>query len=163
MAQHTEKFRRWPYAALLAARGHAHREWENNELIQDRNKQGAHLCLAILRGDNIAAGHMLKSGAPVNHQDQPDGWTPLIYSIYYNNPGGRKLLLAHGADIMVTDFSGRTVLMFAAQNGDAKLARQLIELGAPVNAVDKLGRRALDFAKACRNTECVSLLSELYK
>ena len=106
---------------------------------------------------------MIKSGAPVNHQDQPDGWTPLIYSIYYNNPGGRKLLLAHGADIMVTDFSGRTVLMFAAQNGDTELARQLIELGAPVNAVDKHGRCALDFAKACRHTGCVELLSELYK
>ena len=157
------KFRRWPYHEILEKHNAEFQLKESCELIQDRNKQGAHLCLAILRGDNIAAGHMLKSGAPVNHQDQPDGWTPLIYSIYYNNPGGRKLLLSHGADIMVTDFSGRTVLMFAAQNGDAKLARQLIELGAPVNAVDKLGRRALDFAKACRNTECVALLSELYK
>ena len=158
MAQYTEKVRRWPYAALLAARGNPHREWENNELIQDRNKLGSHLCLAILRGDNLAVGHMIKSGAPVNHRDQPDGWTPLIYSIYYNNPTGRELLLTHGADIMITDFSGRTVLMFAALNGDAELARQLISLGANPDAIDKLGRSAIDFAS---NAECIKLLSEL--
>ena len=160
MAQQTEKFRRWPYAALLAARGNAHREWENNELIQDRNKQGAHLCLAILRGDNLAAGHMLRSGAPVNHQDQPDGWTPLIYSIYYNNPTGRRLLLANGADISVADFSGRTVLMFAALNGDAILTGQLLQMGASASAMDKLGRTALDFAKSCRSAECIKLLEK---
>ena len=161
MAQHTGKICRWPYAALLASRGNAHREWENNELIQDRNRLGANLCRAILRGDNLTAGHLLNSGAPVNHQDQPDGWTPLIYSIYYHNPDGIELLLTCGADIYITDFSGRTALMFAAQNGDFQLTRRLLELGSPLNAVDKLGRSALDFAKSCRNAECIALLSKL--
>lgn len=155
-----EKFRRWPYAALLASRQSSHNELEHSELIQDRRKLGNHLCRAILRGDNLAAGHLLKSGAPVNHQEFPDGWTPLIYSIYYNNPAGRRLLLANGADISVTDFSGRTVLMFAALNGDAVLAGQLLQMGASVSTMDKLGRTALDFAKSCRSTECIKLLEK---
>lgn len=155
-----EKFHRWPYAALLAARGDVKREWENSELIQDRARLGTQLCRAILRGDNLAAGHLLDSGAPVNHQEQPDGWTPLIYSIYYNNPDGRELLLTHGADIFITDFSGRTVLMFAAFNGDFELANQLLQKGVPSRAVDKLGRSALDFAKSCRHIQCIKLLEK---
>ena len=88
MDKSTVKFHRWPYAALLASRGQCNPEWENCDLIQDRRKLGSHLCMAILRGDNRTAEHLIDFGAPLNHQDQPDGWTPLIYSIYYSNPAG---------------------------------------------------------------------------
>lgn len=155
-----EKFRRWPYAALLASRQNPRSEWMHSELIQDRCELGNHLCRAVLRGDNTAVGHLLKSGAPVNFQEIPDGWTPLIYSIYYNNPTGRELLLAGGADISVTDFSGRTVLMFAAFSGDAELTAKLLQMGASVSAVDALGRSALDFAKSCRSSDCIKLLEK---
>ena len=77
-----------------------------------------------------------------------------------NNPDGRELLLTHGADIFITDFSGRTVLMFAAFNGDFELANQLLQKGVPSRAVDKLGRSALDFAKSCRHIQCIKLLEK---
>ena len=154
----TAKLHRQSYAELLASRGRACHEIENCELIQDRRKLGAHLCKAILRGDNRTAEHLIDFGAPLNHQDSPDGWTPLIYSIYYSNPIGRQLLLSRGADVFVTDFSGRTVLMFAAQAGDPELLAELLQLGMPPEAADKLGRTALDFAHACRSTPCIELL-----
>lgn len=158
MDKSTVKFHRWPYAALLASRGQCKPEWENCDLIQDRRKLGSHLCMAILRGDNRTAEHLIDFGAPLNYQDQPDGWTPLIYSIYYSNPDGRKLLLARGADLFVTDFSGRSVLMFAALTGDHELTGELIKLGMSPASTDKLGRTALDFARSSRSVLCMELL-----
>ena len=118
------------------------------------------MCKAILRGDNRTAEHLLDFGAPIDHQEPPDGWTPLIYSIYYNNPIGRELLISRGADIFVTDFSGRTVLMFAAFANDPELTGQLLQLGMHPGAVDALGRTALDFASSCRSTDCIELLKK---
>ena len=158
MDKSTVKFHRWPYAALLASRGQCKPEWENCDLIQDRRKLGSHLCMAILRGDNRTAEHLIDFGAPLNYQDQPDGWTPLIYSIYYSHPDGRKLLLSRGADLFVTDFSGRTVLMFAALTGDHELTGELLKLGMSPASTDKLGRTAMDFARSSRNTLCIELL-----
>ena len=152
--------RRWSYADLLASREKPHREWENCELIQDHCKLGSHLCKAILRGDNREAAYLLKSGAPVNHQDHPDGWTPLIFSIYYDNPEGRKLLITHGADIFIPDFSGRNILMFAALTGDPELISELLKLGLRPETADSLGRTALDFALNTRNRRCIELLSK---
>ena len=154
----TAKFNRQSFAELLASRGNACREWENCELIQDRRQLGANLCKAILRGDNRTAEHLIDFGAPLNHQDHPDGWTPLIFSIYYSNPEGRKLLLNRGADVFVTDFSGRTLLMFAALAGDAELISELLARGMSASAVDKLGRTALDFAVSGKHLPCVELL-----
>lgn len=156
----TAKLHRQSYAELLASRGQASHEFENCELIQDRRKLGAHLCKAILRGDNRTAEHLIDFGAPLNHQDSPDGWTPLIYSIYYSNPPGRQLLLSRGADIFVTDFSGRTVLMFAALAGDHILLDELLKRGMPPETADKLGRTALDFARSCQSLQCIDLLKK---
>lgn len=160
MDKSTVKFHRWPYAALLASRGQYKPEWENCDLIQDRPKLGSRLCKAILRGDNRTAEHLLDFGAPVDHQEHPDGWTPLIYSIYYNNPAGRELLLARGANIFVTDFSGRTVLMFAALANDPELTGQLLQSGMLPETADSLGRTALDFAISCRSIRCIELLKK---
>ncbi len=44
------------------------------------------------------------------------------------------------------DRSGAKALMYAASNGHVEAASLLIEEGAHVNAQDKLGRRALDYA-----------------
>ena len=160
MDKSTVKFHRWPYAALLASRGQCKMEWENCDLIQDRHKLGSHLCMAILRGDNRTAEHLIDFGAPLDHQDHPDGWTPLIYSIYYNNVAGREMLLMRGADIFVTDFSGRTVLMFAALAGDHELTGELLKHGMSPAITDKLGRTALDFARSSRSTLCIELLKQ---
>lgn len=121
-------------------------------------KLGSALCLATLRGDNDEVEALLKSGAPPDYQEAPDGWTPLIYSIYYDNPAGRRLLLSYGADPMISDYFGKTTLMFAAINGDVHLLTELLTKGLPPFAADCNGKTALDFAMAYHNHECAALL-----
>ena len=161
--QEKEQVSRWPYNEIIANRTRCSHEFADGTLIQDRARLGAKLCLAIVRGDNREAEHLLNAGAPVNHQEQPDGWTPLIYSIYYNNPGGRQMLISHGADIFGTDFSGRTLLMFAALSGDKELTGELLNRGLRCETADRLGRTALDFAISGHCTDCIELLSQQKK
>lgn len=126
-------------------------------------KLGSALCLAILRGDNDEVESLLKAGAPPDYQDAPDGWTPLIYSIYYDNPAGRRLLFSYGADPLISDFFGKTTLMFAAINGDIHLLTELLTKGLPPFAADCNGKTALDFALAYHNRECAALLNIIRK
>lgn len=155
-----EQVGRWPYNEIIANRTRCSHEFADCTLNQNRARLGAKLCLAIVRGDNREAEHLLNAGAPVNHQEQPDGWTPLIYSIYYNNPDGRQMLISHGADIFETDFSGRTLLMFAALSGDKELTGELLSLGLRGETVDRQGRSALDFAISGQCTDCIELLQQ---
>ena len=157
MKNTVKNFRRWPFATILAGRATPQRRYSHN-LCQDSSKLGSQLCLAILRGDNKEAGELLNIGAPIDYQDQPDGWTPLIYSIYYNNPTGRKLLLDRGADVNITDFAGRTILMFAAINGDMRLLGEILSKGVSADLRDYRGKSALDFAAEYHNDECADLL-----
>ena len=82
----------------------------------------------------------------------------MIYSIYYNNPTGRKLLLDRGADVNITDFAGRTILMFAAINGDMRLLGEILSKGVSADLRDYRGKSALDFAAEYHNDECADLL-----
>ena len=163
MDQNNDKLRRWPYAAILASRRTIYHPEDSDScrLIQDHRKLGSKLCMAILHGDNRQAQQLIDAGAPVNHQDQPDGWTPLIYSIYYNNPDGRELLIDRGADLFLPDFSGRNLLMFAALTGNCELVGELIRLGISPELTDSRGRTALDFANSAQCLECIELLSQL--
>ena len=149
--------RRWPFATILSARKYGY----DNIFAPHGAKLGSLMCMAILRGDNREVRQMIENGAPLDHQDEPDGWTPLIYSIYYDNPAGRHILLARGADPMITDFSGKTALMFAAINGDVHLTADLLTRGLSPDAVDNNGKTALDFAEEYHNRECLTLLNML--
>ena len=160
MNEKQNSFRRWPYAAILAGRA-ANLDRCDREYLMDSKQMGSRLCIAVLRGDNRQLEQLLDFGAPINHQDEPDGWTPLIYSIYYDNPAGRHILLARGADPMITDFSGKTALMFAAINGDVHLTADLLTRGLSPDAVDNNGKTALDFAEEYHNRECLTLLNML--
>jgi len=61
-----------------------------------------------------------------------------------------KILLVHGEDVNIKTIGsmwvGSTPLHTAANNGNDKTARILIEYGAEVNAKNKLGRTPLDYA-----------------
>jgi Putative peptidoglycan binding domain/Ankyrin repeats (3 copies)/Ankyrin repeat len=54
-------------------------------------------------------------------------------------------LLAHAADVTVTDVDGRTPLMMAAMHGWSGVVRDLIAAHADVNAKDHEGRIAIDY------------------
>jgi ankyrin repeat protein len=55
-------------------------------------------------------------------------------------------LLAHGADVTVTDIDGRTPLMMAVMHRWPGAVRDLIAAHAEVNARDREGRLAIDYA-----------------
>ena len=55
-------------------------------------------------------------------------------------------LLAHHADIRITDVEGRTALMLATMHGWPEVVMQLLRAHAAVNARDRAGRVAMDYA-----------------
>jgi hypothetical protein len=55
-------------------------------------------------------------------------------------------LIDHGAAVEATDADGRTPLMMAAMQGWSGVIRELLARKASVNAVDHLGRTAVDYA-----------------
>ncbi len=146
--------KRWPFATILSARKYGY----NNTFAQCGAKLGSLLCMAILRGDNTEVRQMIENGAPLNHQDDPDGWTPLIYSIYYHNPVACELLLANGADPTRADFAGRTPVMIAAITGNDALLKRFLDAGIPADSVDYRNKNALDFAIEFQNKKCAELL-----
>ena len=146
--------RRLPFATILAARNYG----MDNISVPETAQSGAKLCMAILRGDNIEAQELLDEGCPLDHHDDPDGWTPLIYSIYYNNRRARNMLLSRGADISEPDYAMRTPLMFAAIRGDADLLSALLCMGADPGQTDYRGKSALDFAMEYHNRRCADIL-----
>ena len=148
--------KRLPFATILAARHYG----MDNITVPDSAKAGSKLCMAILRGDNTEAASFLKHGADINHRDDPDGWTPLIYAIYYGNESAIKLLLNAGANVSISDYAGRTPLMIAAICGKQELAKSLIDSGADVCAMDHAGKTALDFAVEYHQNQCYEFLKQ---
>ncbi|KAJ2703061.1 Arginine N-methyltransferase 2 [Coemansia sp. IMI 203386] len=58
-----------------------------------------------------------------------------------------KDLLAQGADIFVTDDTGRTALHFAAASGDVQTIKTVLEAGIPWNSLDDGNFTAGDYAE----------------
>ena len=70
-----------------------------------------------------------------------------------------KILEEGKVDVNVKDFWGWTFLMYACYKGFLKIAKLLLEYGAEVNAKDKNGKNAMDYAKRPYD-EFVKLLEE---
>ena len=51
----------------------------------------------------------------------PSGWTPLFYAVRSNQIEVVKVLLEHGADPMVKDCTGATIMDIAIQKGYTEL------------------------------------------
>ncbi|MBF0381941.1 MAG: ankyrin repeat domain-containing protein [Magnetococcales bacterium] len=76
------------------------------------------------------------------------------------NPDAFISLLDDGVRLDAMDLQGQTPLMWAAQNGEVKIAKQLLKAGADVNAADWWGRTALTFALTQNNKDFITLLIE---
>jgi hypothetical protein len=66
-------------------------------------------------------------------------------------------LLAHGADPGLADVDGRTPLMMATMQGWADVVQELLRAHAAVNARDREGRLAIDYADLADKSIIVSL------
>lgn len=70
-----------------------------------------------------------------------------------------KMLVELGADVnAINDYLGSTPLSSAAANDSPRVAEYLLLMKADVNATDKFGRTALDFAEYHKNQRVVSIL-----
>ena len=154
MRMRFRNLKRWPFATILAARNYGY----DNVVVPSGAKMGSQLCMAILRHDNCEVKELLERGAPLDYHDSPDGWTPLIYSIYYRNPVARDLLLKLHADPALPDYANRTPLMIAAIVGDKKLLQRLLDMGVSALTADYRSKTAMDFAMEYHNKDCFELL-----
>lgn len=78
----------------------------------------------------------------------PERHMPPDYAAYELAAAGKMAdaLIAHGAKVNVADVDGRTPLMLAAMQGWSDVVSQLLAAHADVNARDKDGRLAIDYA-----------------
>lgn len=153
----SNQLKRLPFNITLAAKNYGF----DNILPSSDAHPGSKLCMAILRGDNLEVEQLLAQASLIFYQEDPDGWTPLIYSIYYNNPTARKMLFDLNASPVQPDYANRTPLMFAAIKNDTKLILELFQKGADIAAIDYRGKSALDFAVEYRNRESIALICQL--
>ncbi|KAJ2785546.1 hypothetical protein H4R18_000491 [Coemansia javaensis] len=76
------------------------------------------------------------------------GSAQLLSACYDGDCERARALVAQGAEIFVTDETGRTALHFAAASGDVDTVRYVLEAGIPWNALDVGGFTAGDYAEA---------------
>ncbi|KAJ3605656.1 hypothetical protein NHX12_027701, partial [Muraenolepis orangiensis] len=69
-----------------------------------------------------------------------------------------SVILAHGAELTVTDAAGLTALHLATKNHHTECVKRLVQGKCPVEAVDGSGRTALHYAAASGNLQTVELL-----
>ncbi|GEM_PF-1009902 len=112
--------------------------------------------LIAIENENIDFANMLLQNG-VNIQSSRRAY--LNYAAKYNIPESIKWL-AKDYNINEEDYSHKTVLYEAVENGSLEAAGILIELGANVNALDASKREPLYFAVKNENIEMSRLLIE---
>jgi ankyrin repeat protein len=137
--------------ALLAAGAevNAHDRWGSTALMQ-----------AAAGRNREAVRRLLAANADVNARAADDS-TALMYAIY-QAPSDTELvaiLLAAKADVNASRKDGSTALMAAAYTGATPAAAALLQHGAKLDATDKQGKTALDYAKERDRAEVVRLLT----
>lgn len=101
---------------------------------------GTALHIAITSGYDGIIEMIIEAECHKFRQDRKIYLSDAIHSAYHaNNFAIISKLVELGASIDYRNSIGKTVLHLAAEDGDLKLVKHLIELGADVNAVDHRG------------------------
>ncbi len=93
---------------------------------------------AAMHAIHAATGVGYDQRAANEHRYVPGGWLPAV----------RYLVEELGADVNARDLNARTPLHNAASRGDNEVIRYLIERGADVHAVTRLGQTTVDMANS---------------
>lgn len=109
---------------------------------------------AVARGNREIVLELLAAGSDTNNG------APLLSAVGYNQRDMVKLLLEHGAKVDQQEENGilGTPLIFAAIEGNADIARDLLAAGANVNSRTFHGATALIEAVKDKHTALVPLL-----
>lgn len=113
---------------------------------QQRNRMSLSCFLAIQRDEDDAAIMAIKHGAFINWREPEEGWTLLISAIYFGDDDTAEFLIECGANLNLTDYKGRTPLMWAAIRGNEDIAEKLVEAGADIDARDNKKLNAIQYA-----------------
>ena len=102
-------------------------------------------------GDLDTVKSLVQQGVPINQMCSTRfGWTPLIGAVFQNQTNVVNYLIESGADVNLAGNNGETPLMWAIGHGDegVSLVNYLIAHGANLDAKDKFGATAFDYAKS---------------
>jgi len=106
---------------------------------------------AALTGDTEVAKLLIDKGADVNAPGA-NGVTPLDLASSSGHSEMTGLLIANGADPNKKDKAGNTPLIYAAGGGHGQTVAILLDKGADPTIKNNKGLRAIDVAKARRQT-----------
>lgn len=117
------------------------------------------LLYSVKKGHLQNVKTLLSNGANADYRNPKTGLFPLAVAAAENYPDIIKALVKTGkANPDLTDFSGRTPLFFAIENGNTDSVKTLLDVGANVNAQDIVGVTPLMRAVAKGNQDIVNLL-----
>src|SRR5688500_11782406 len=68
---------------------------------------------AVLQNNTAEAKRLLEAGADAN-EARFFGFPPVFFPVIYQNPEMLRVMVAHGADVKLTDRTGSTTLMWTA-------------------------------------------------
>lgn len=102
---------------------------------------------------------LLIEGADINTQSA-EGWTILIWAVFWDQEELVKLLLARLADLEVSLINGQTALSIASEYGYAKLVSLLTAVGANLESRTSAGDTPLMRAIAGGYFACIEKLLE---
>lgn len=113
---------------------------------------------AILSGSPRAARQLLEAGASPDAKSA-DG-EPLVLTAARESGSTEilEILLHRGADIDAASKTNNTAVMVAASSGFLATVKLLVDNGANVNLVDRLGHTVFSYACMCRNERLVDYL-----
>ncbi|MDX2273180.1 MAG: ankyrin repeat domain-containing protein [Cyanobacteriota bacterium] len=115
------------------------------------------LHLATQVGNPTIMQVVMAAGADLEARD-PDGKTPLVYSLHHSDPDGMEILLDQGADPNTQDNNLWTPLEHAAWLRRTEQVAILLNAGVDVNARDACGRSSLHYAVWVNDWEIVRQL-----
>jgi len=110
----------------------------------------------VIHGNLQAVREQIDAGFDINTRCGISGGSALIEAAERDEVEMVKLLLSRGADLEITDTLSNTALMVAVKEGCVRTVRILLDAGANINAVGKLGEPISDYIRG--NSEIIKEL-----
>lgn len=111
-------------------------------------------CLATLAAQ-VAAG---PSRAQIFTDQFNSEWYTIVSAAAADNMTDVRIFIAKRVNVNATDLQGRTALSYAAELGDAQMAKELLDARAGPDQRDKLGNVPLHWAANNGRTEVLKVL-----
>jgi ankyrin repeat protein len=130
----------------------------NKANINRRNRFGdSPVLLASIQGHRLVVEQLVEAGVDLN----PEGWTPLHYSVIGGHQEVTRYLLANGVSPEQRAPNGRTAFLLACQAGRINQIKFLLVAGADHEARDFGGKSGIDIAREKGAVEVIAYLESL--